>query len=330
MRTSKDYLLEIEIMNIVVLDGYALNPGDLSWDGLKRLGNVKVYDRTPLDSVYDRSESAEIILTNKTIISGDMLGKLPQLKYIGVLATGYNVVDTEEARRHGIIVTNIPAYSTDSVAQLTFALILEFCFHPQKHSDSVMNGKWSESADFTFRDYPLTELSSKTLGIIGFGNIGNKVYEIGSAFGMNIIVFSTTRKDKQGKNPRWVELNELFSESDFITIHCPLTPETKNLVNRERLAIMKKSAILINTSRGPVVSEHDLAAALNNGVIAGAGLDVLTIEPPSADNPLFHARNCIITPHIAWATFEARTRLMGIAVRNVESFIGGQPLNVVN
>lgn len=317
-------------MNIVILDGYALNPGDLSWTDFNSLGNLKVYDRTPPDLVFERSESAQIILTNKTVLSGEMLRRLPELKYIGVLATGYNVVDTDEARKLGIVVSNIPAYSTDSVAQLTFSLILEFCFRPQKHSDSVMNGKWSDSKDFTFRDYPLTELSSKTLGIIGFGNIGRKVFEIASAFGMNIIAFSRTRKDKPGKNFRWVELNDLFSEADIISVHCPLTPETKNLVNAERLSLMKKTAIIINTSRGPIVSEPDLAEALNNGKIAGAGLDVLSVEPPSKENPLIGAKNCIITPHIAWATFEARTRLMNIAVKNVKSYVSGKPVNVVN
>lgn len=317
-------------MKIVVLDGYALNPGDLSWQGFRETGDLVVYDRTPAELVYERSSGAGIILTNKTILTGEMLRKLPDLKYVGVLATGYNVIDTAEAGRLGITVTNIPAYSTDSVAQLVFAFILELCFYVQRHSDSVHSGEWQRSADFTYRHFPLTELASKTLGIIGFGNIGKKVSDIATAFGMNVVAYSRSLTDQSHRrNFGWVELPELFSVSDIVTVHCPLTPETKGLINAGRLAMMKKSSFLINTSRGPVVSEKDLAEALNTGVIAGAGLDVLSTEPPAEDNPLLTAKNCIITPHIAWATLEARTRLMEMAVANVKAFLSGKPVNVV-
>ncbi|MGE5419532.1 MAG: D-2-hydroxyacid dehydrogenase, partial [Chloroflexota bacterium] len=285
---------------------------------------------TPAELVYERSSGAGIILTNKTILTGEMLRKLPDLKYVGVLATGYNVIDTAEAGRLGITVTNIPAYSTDSVAQLVFAFILELCFYVQRHSDSVHSGEWQRSADFTYRHFPLTELASKTLGIIGFGNIGKKVSDIATAFGMNVVAYSRSLTDQSHRrNFGWVELPELFSVSDIVTVHCPLTPETKGLINAGRLAMMKKSSFLINTSRGPVVSEKDLAEALNTGVIAGAGLDVLSTEPPAEDNPLLTAKNCIITPHIAWATLEARTRLMEMAVANVKAFLSGKPVNVV-
>lgn len=317
-------------MKIVVLDGYALNPGDLSWQGLKEAGDLVVYDRTPADQVFERSAGAEILLTNKTILAGEMLRKLPDLKYVGVLATGYNVIDTQEAARLGITVTNIPAYSTDSVAQLVFALILELCFHVQNHSESVHAGEWQRSADFTFRNFPLTELSSKTIGIIGFGNIGRKVSKIAISFGMNVVAYSRSRSDQSKlDNFKWVDLPELFSVSDIVTVHCPLTSETKGLINAGRLAMMKKTSFLINTSRGPVILEKDLAEALNNEVIAGAGLDVLSTEPPAGDNPLLSAKNCIITPHIAWATLEARTRLMEMAVANVRAFLSGKPVNVV-
>jgi glycerate dehydrogenase len=318
-------------MKIVVLDGYTLNPGDLSWDQFMKLGDVIIYERTPGDKIIERSKDAEILITNKTPLREETLNSLPLVKYIGVLATGYNVVDTAAAKKRGIVVTNIPSYGTSSVAQMTFALILELCHHVQRHSDTVMSGKWSESADFCYWDYPMIELSGKTLGIIGFGNIGGKVGDIATAFGMNIIGSSNPRTDQsERKNFRWAEINELLEQSDIVSIHCPLVPETKGLINAESLKKMKKSAFLINTSRGPIIEEKDLAEALNKGIIAGAGIDVMAVEPPSGDNPLFKAKNCIITPHIAWATKEARTRLMQIAVANLSSFIGGKPVNVVN
>jgi glycerate dehydrogenase len=318
-------------MKIVVLDGYTLNPGDQSWDQLLKLGEVTIYDRTPVDKILERSQGAEILITNKTPLGEETLNNLPQAKYIGVLATGYNIVDTEAAKKRGIIVTNIPSYSTLSVAQLTFALILELCHHVQRHSDSVMEGKWADSIDFCYCDFPLIELSGKTLGIIGFGNIGQKVADIATVFGMNIIASSRHRKDQSARqNFRWVEVDEVLEQGDVVSIHCPLLPETKGLINSESLKRMKRSAFLINTSRGPIVIDQDLADALNKNIIAGAGIDVLSAEPPSKDNPLFKAKNCLITPHIAWATKEARTRLMDVAVSNVAAFICGKPVNVVS
>jgi len=249
----------------------------------------------------------------------------------GVLATGYNVVDTDAAKENGVIITNIPGYGTDSVAQMVFALLLELCQHVQYHSDSVRQGKWAQSADFCYWDYPLVELSGKTMGIIGFGNIGRKVADIATAFGMNIIGNDNFKTDQSHRtNFKWAEVNQLLEESDVVSIHCPLFPETKGLINKERLQLMKKTAFLLNTARGPVIVDEDLAEALNNGTIAGAAIDVLSVEPPPDDNPLFTAKNCIITPHIAWATKEARARLMAIAVNNLLAFTNGNPVNVVN
>ncbi len=318
-------------MKIIVLDGYTLNPGDLSWDKLNNLGEVVLYDRTPADKIIERSLGAEVLITNKTPFSEATINSLPDLKYIGVLATGYNVLDTEAAKKRNVLVTNAPAYSTASVAQLTFALLLELCQHVQKHSDSVMDGKWARSTDFSYSDFPLIELSGKTFGIIGFGNIGKKVADLATVFGMDVIAASRNQTDQSlRKNFRWETVSGVLEQADVVSIHCPLTPETKGLINSESLKRMKRSAFLINTSRGPVVVEKDLADALNNGIIAGAGIDVLSIEPPSIDNPLFKAKNCIITPHIAWATKEARVRLMDIAVNNVAAFINGKPINVIS
>lgn len=318
-------------MKIVVLDGFTLNPGDLSWDKLFNLGEVVLHDRTPADKIKERSLNADVLITNKTPLTEETINDLPHLKYIGVLATGYNIVDTSAAKRRNIIVTNVPSYSTMSVAQLTFALLLELCHHVQKHSDSVMEGKWAESVDFCNWDFPLIELSGKTLGIIGFGNIGKKVADIATVFGMNIIAASRHETDQsERKNFRWAEINEVLAQADIVSIHCPLLPETKGLINADSLKRMKRSAFLLNTSRGPVVVEPDLADALNNGIIACAAIDVLSIEPPLKDNPLFNAKNCLITPHIAWATKEARGRLMDIAVNNLAAFINGKRVNVVN
>jgi glycerate dehydrogenase len=318
-------------MKITVLDGFTTNPGDLSWDELGRLGDLTVYDRTPPELTLERSAGSEILLTNKTVLTDHILRSLPALRYVGVMATGYNVINTAEASRLGITVTNIPAYSTNSVAQLTFALILELSFHVRRHSDSVMQGKWSGSVDFTFRDYPLTELAGKTIGIIGFGTIGRKVCEISTAFGMKVLASSRSRKDApECSGFEWAETEELLSRSDIVSIHCPLTPETSGMINMSRLRMMKKNAFLINTSRGPIIVEKDLADALNEGTIAGAGLDVMTSEPPARDNPLLKAKNCIITPHIAWATIEARRRLMDQAAKNVKAFLAGKPVNVVS
>ena len=318
-------------MKIVVLDGFTLNPGDLSWKGLKQIGDVMVYDRTAPDMVVERAKDAEILITNKAVIDEQVLNQLPLVKYIGVLATGYNVVDVETAKKKGVIVTNVPGYSTASVVQMTFALLLELTLHIQRHSDAVMDGKWAQSKDFAFWNFPLVELAGKTMGVIGFGNIGKRVVDVAIALGMNVICSSRTQSDQsQRTNFRWVGITELLEQSDVVTIHCPLTTENKGLINKENLQLMKRTAYLINTARGPIINDQDLADALNQGVIAGAGMDVLSVEPPQGNNPLFKAQNCIITPHIAWATQEARIRLMDIAVRNVTAFVSGRPINVVN
>lgn len=318
-------------MKIVVLDGEALNPGDLDWGGVEGFGQLTVYDRTPVNQVVDRAQGADIVLTNKVPVDADALDQLPQLKYIGVLATGYNIIDVNRARERGIVVTNVPGYSTDSVVQLTFALLLELCHRVQRHSDSVFDGKWSRSPDFSFRDYPLVELAGKNLGVIGFGDIGQRVADVGRALGMRIIGYSRKRTDQSHRSEfRWADLDTLLQESDVVTIHAPLTPETKGLINASALAKMKRSAFLLNTARGPIIEEADLANALNGDLIAGAGLDVLSAEPPAPDNPLFSAKNCVITPHIAWATKEARSRLMGLVVENIAAYINGNPINVVN
>lgn len=318
-------------MKIVVLDGFTLNPGDLSWDELKRLGNVEIYDRTPHDKIVERCTDAAVVLTNKTPLTEAVLNQLASLKYVGVLATGYNVVDTEVAKNREIIVSNVPGYGTYSVVQLTFALLLEICHHVQHHNDRVKQGKWASSSDFCFWDYPLMELAGKTIGIIGFGTIGEVVGDVATAFGMNIIGASRKKRNQSNRtNFKWAAIPELLEQSDIVSIHCPLTPETRGLINCESLQRMKKSGLLINTSRGPIIVEEDLADALNNNIIAGAAIDVLSVEPPSADNPLLTAKNCFITPHIAWATKEARTRLMNIAVKNLGDFIAKKPSNVVN
>ena len=318
-------------MKIVVLDGYTLNPGDLSWEGMMNQGDVEIYERTPSDKILERCAGATVVFTNKVPISKETIDALPSLKFIGVLATGYNIVDVAAAKNNNIIVTNIPGYSTDSVAQLTFAMILEFCHHVQRHSDSVFDGNWVASKDFSYWNYPLIELAGKTIGIIGFGSIGKKVGEVAAAFGMNILATGRTYKEQPHlQNYKWVEMPELLKNSDFVSIHCPLVPETKGLINQANLSLMKKSAFLINTSRGPIIVEQDLADALNNGVIAGAGIDVLSLEPPTEENPILTAKNCFITPHIAWATKEARSRLMDIATNNLAAFIAGNSINVVN
>ena len=318
-------------MKIVVLDGYTLNPGDLSWEGLKKLGDLTVYDRTPVEHILERSKGAEILFTNKVPLGEDIFSQLPELKYVGVLATGYNVVDVEAAKKRNITVTNIPAYGTMSVAQMSFALLLELCNHVQEHSDAVHNGDWTHCEDFCFWKHPLIELADKTMGIIGFGRIGQQVADIAAAFGMNVIAYDISKScQSHRKNFKWAELDELLREADVVSLHCPLFPGTKGIINTNSLSKMKKSAFLINTSRGHLVVDEDLAEALNNGVIAGAGLDVLSVEPPNEDNPLLKARNCIITPHIAWATKEARARLMNIAADNLKAFLEGEPVNVVN
>lgn len=316
---------------IVILDGYTLNPGDLSWAPLHQFGEVVVYDRTPPEKILERAQDAEIVLTNKTPLRKEVIDQLPHLKYIGVLATGYNVIDIEAAKTCGIIVANAPGYSTNSVVQMTFALLLELTLHVQRHSDTVMRGKWAASADFCYWDFPLVELAGKTIGIIGFGHIGQRVADVASAFGMKVLANSRTRTDQSHRsNFQWAGVSELLAASDVVSIHCPLVPETTGLINKDTLRMMKSSAYLLNTSRGPVVIEQDLADALNSGTIAGAGIDVLSTEPPEKDNPLFTAINCLITPHISWASREARTRLMEMVVNNVQAYLAGTPVNVVN
>jgi glycerate dehydrogenase len=316
-------------MNITVLDGYTLNPGDLSWEGLAQLGILTVYDRTMPEETLDRALDADVIFTNKVILSREIISKLSRLKFIGVLATGYNVVDVEAAREHGIVVTNIPAYSTASVAQMVFAHILNFTQQAGLHARQVRDGEWSNHQDFCFWKTPQTELEGKTLGIIGFGRIGRQVARLGDAFGMKIIFHNRSLKPDVPGHFRQTSLEEVFRESDFLSINCPLTPENHGFVNEKMLALMKQSSFLINTGRGPLIHEPDLANALNSGKIAGAGLDVLAVEPPDKTNPLLSASNCYITPHIAWATLEARTRLMQIATENLRAFISGKPINTV-
>lgn len=316
-------------MNITVLDGYTLNPGDLSWEGLAQMGNLTVYDRTLPGETLDRALEAEIIFTNKVVLSREIISKLNRLKFIGVLATGYNVVDVEAAREHGIVVTNIPAYSTASVAQMVFAHILNFTQQVGLHARQVRDGEWSSHQDFCFWKTPQTELEGKTLGIIGFGRIGRQIARLGDAFGMKVIFHNRSVKPDVPQHFRQTTLGEVFSNSDFLSINCPLTPENQGFINEKMLSLMKPSAFLINTGRGPLINEPDLANALNSGRIAGAGLDVLSVEPPGKMNPLLSAKNCYITPHIAWATLEARVRLMKIATENLRAFISGKPINTV-
>lgn len=315
-------------MKIAVLDGYTLNPGDLSWDSLRALGEVTVYDRTPEDEIAARAKNCGIILTNKTPLTRETIDKLPMLKYIGVLATGYNIVDCRYAKIKNIVVTNVPSYGTAAVAQLVFALLLELCHNTGSHSADVKSGVWTNAKDFCYFNSPLTELCGKTFGIIGLGKIGAKTAEIAAAFGMNIIAYGG--QTQQGQNIRSVTLDEIFSLSDVLSLHCPLKPETERIINSRNLNKMKKTAFLINTSRGGLIDENDLAFALNSGQIAGAGLDVLSCEPPKSGNPLLTAKNCFITPHFAWAAREARERLMAAAVSNVAAFLEAKPVNTVN
>ena len=316
-------------MKIVVLDGYGLNPGDLSWESMQALGELEVFDRTSPAELHQRASDAEALITNKTIICAEDMKALPQLKYIGVLATGYNVVDIDAAKALGIVVTNIPAYSTRSVAQMVFAHLLNITQRVGHYADENIKGRWTNNADFCYWDTPLVELDGKKIGIIGYGNIGQAVAAIATALGMKVYVYSSKPQFLLPQGVQRMSIDEIFQECDVVSLHCPLTDDTKGMVNSTRLNSMKSSAILINTGRGPLVNEQDLADALNNGVIAAAGLDVLSTEPPRKDNPLLTAKNCFITPHIAWATKEARIRLMDIAVNNLKSYIGGSIINNV-
>lgn len=317
-------------MHIVVLDGFTLNPGDLDWAALGRLGSCAIHDRTPPEQIVERARDAEVVLTNKALLPREVILALPKLRYIGVLATGFNVVDVAAAKERGIPVTNIPDYGTHSVAQFTMALLLELAHHVGHHAGTVREGRWSRSADFCYWDSPLVELHGLTFGVIGFGKIGRATAKLAAAFGMRILVHSRSRPVDLPADYHAVSLEELLSQSDVVSLHCPLTPDNRQFINAARLALIKPTAFLLNTSRGPLLDDQAVAEALNSGRLAGAGLDVLTLEPPRAGNPLIGARNCVITPHLAWATRAARARLMEIAVENVRAFAQGQPRNVVN
>jgi len=318
-------------MKIVVLDGHALNPGDLSWEGLRAIGELQVFDRTPDDQIVARAQDAEIVLINKTHLSAETLRQLKKIRYVGVLATGYDNADVRVARELGITVTNVPTYGTASVGQFTFALLLELFHHVGLHSEATRAGEWSRSQDFSFWKTPLIELAGKTIGIVGLGQIGRRVAELAVAFEMRVVASDEVKRPVPAwPGFRWYEVDELLANSDVVSLHCPLLPQTQGIINARSLAKMKPSAFLINTSRGPLIVEQDLADALNGGRLAGAALDVLSSEPPAADNPLLRAKNCIVTPHIAWATKEARTRLLEAAVANLRAFVDGHPVNVVN
>lgn len=316
---------------IVVLDGYTENPGDLSWSGLEALGTLTVYDRTPADKVAERIGGAEIVYTNKTPVTRETLDACPNIRMVSVLATGYNVVDYAACKEKGIPVTNIPTYGTAAVAQFAMALLLEICHHAAHHSEAVHQGRWENSPDWCFWDYPLIELADKTMGIIGFGRIGQATGKIAKAMGMKVIAHdSYPTENGRAIADAYVDLDTLLRASDVIALHCPLFPETEGIINKDNIAKMKDGVIILNNSRGPLVVEQDLADALNSGKVYAAGVDVVSTEPIRGDNPLLKARNCIITPHISWAPKESRQRLMDIAVENCAAFLGGEPINVVN
>jgi glycerate dehydrogenase len=318
-------------MKIVILDGHAINPGDLSWDALRSLGSLEVFDRTPENAIVPRAREAEVLLTTRTPLSAQTLMQLKQLRYVGVMFTGYDAIDLKAARERHVLVTNVPIYGTASVAQLVFALLLELCHHVAVHSAATHAGEWSRSPDFSFWKMPLVELQNKTMGIFGFGRIGRHVAEIAVAMGMHVIADDAGRRDAPNwPGFRWCDVDELMSAADVVSLHCPLLPETRGMINAASLSKMKLGSFLINTSRGPLVIEQDLADALNSGHLAGAAVDVLSSEPPSPDNPLLHTKNCIVTPHIAWATKEARTRLIETVVANLRAFLDGRPVNVVD
>ncbi|WP_109712840.1 D-2-hydroxyacid dehydrogenase [Faecalicatena contorta] len=320
-------------MKIVILDGYTENPGDLSWEGFEKLGELTVYDRTSLtdaQEAIDRIRDAEAVLTNKTPLPKEIIDVCPNLKYIGVLATGYNVVDTNAAKEKGIIVSNIPTYGTAAVGQFAIALLLEICHHIGHHDHAVKEGRWENNIDWCFWDYPLIELAGKTMGVIGFGRIGQETGKVAKALGMRVIANDEYPNDAGREIAEYVSREELFAQSDVISLHCPLFPSTEGLVNKDNIEMMKDGVIILNNSRGPLIVEQDLADALETGRVYAAGLDVVSEEPIKGDNPLLRAKNCIITPHISWAPKESRQRLMDIAVKNLEMFIQGEPVNVVN
>jgi glycerate dehydrogenase len=316
-------------MKIVVLDAFAMNPGDLSWDALSQLGETAIYERSSLEETKERITDADIVLTNKSILNEELINAAQNLKYIGVMATGYNIVDITGANTRNIIVTNVPSYSTASVAQLTFAFILELTNHTALYAESVKNGDWVKSKDFSYHLKPIMELRDKTLGIIGFGQIGKSVAKIAIAFGMKVIASHKHPERDRMEGVTFVDEKTCFSDADIISLHCPLNANNQQFVNKELILTMKPTSFLINTSRGGLINDQDLAEALNEDIIAGAALDVLSTEPPKADNPLLDAKNCIINPHVAWATFEARSRLMNVVVNNLKSFLEGNPENVI-
>ncbi len=318
-------------MKIVVLDGYTLNPGDISWEGMEALGEVTVYDRTKEDEIVTRIGDADVVYTNKTPITKETLDACPNVKFIGVLATGYNIVDIEAAKEKGIPVSNIPTYGTAAVSQFAIALLLELCHHIGEHSNAVKAGDWSNNADWCFWNYPLVELAGKTMGIIGFGRIGQDTGKIAQALGMKVLAYDAFQKPElESETCKYTDLDTLFAESDVISLHCPLFPSTQGIINKENIAKMKDGVMIINDSRGPLIVEEDLRDALNSGKVAGAAVDVVSTEPIQMDNPLLDAKNCIITPHIAWAPKESRQRLMDIAVDNLKCYAEGKPQNVVN
>lgn len=318
-------------MKIVVLDGYTLNPGDISWEGLEALGEVTVYDRTKPEEVVERIGDAEVVYTNKTPITRDTLNQCGNIRFIGVLATGYNIIDIEAAKEKGIPVSNIPTYGTAAVSQFAIALLLELCHHIGEHSDAVKNGEWTSNPDWCFWKYPLVELAGKTMGIVGFGRIGQDTGKIAQALGMKVLAFDAyKRPELESETCRYADLDTLLAESDVISLHCPLFPDTEGIINKDTIAKMKTGVMIINDSRGPLIVEEDLRDALNSGKVAGAALDVVSTEPIKMDNPLLSAKNVILTPHIAWAPKESRQRLMDIAVENLQCFVDGAPQNVVN
>jgi len=318
-------------MKIVVLDGYTLNPGDNPWTSVEKLGDLTVYDRTPADQVFERAREADIIIANKAVIDRELIGRLQQLKFISVMATGYNVIDVEAAREKGIPVSNVPVYSTNAVAQHVFAALLSLIHRISEHDQSVRAGDWTRCLDFSYWNTNIFELAGKTMGIVGLGRIGRATANLANAFGMRVVANSRTQKNPLTYSDfEWLDVDALFRESDVISLHCPLTPETIGFVNQELLAKMKTTSILINASRGALINEQDLANSLNSDQIAGACIDVVSVEPMAADNPLLKAKNCQITPHIAWAAIEARRRLMQTTAKNIAAFLNGNPINVVN
>lgn len=320
-------------MKLVMLDGYVTNPGDLSWEALEHFGDLTVYDRTPLDDeteIIRRIGDAEVVITNKTPLSRRVFETCPNIKFVTVLATGYNIVDVAAAREHGVTVSNVPSYGTESVSQFAFALLLEICHHVAHHSQEVHDGRWAASPDWCFWDYPLIELAGKTMGIIGFGRIGQQTGRIARAFGMEVLAYSRSVREGASEIGAYVDMDTLLAKSDVIVLHCPLSPETSGIINKDAIAKMKDGVILINNSRGPLIVEQDVADALNSGKIAAAGLDVLSEEPVRAENPLLTAKNCFITPHISWAPKEARRRIIDTTRENIQAFVDGTPIHVVN